>query len=487
MTYSLANTICVHCSCSTLINGVCQAPITCPTGTVYTNGVCQGISQTVCPLGSTLINSVCQINTTSCPSGSTLIGGICQITQATCPFGSTFINGTCQYQTSTYTYGTNQTCWNGSVIPSSQVCPSQYRTCLDGSVIPVNQVCYTTPQYIAPPVVKFNNVVTSVTTEITNKSARCNGIGLIANRAVSVGWFEYGETPSLGRETAKASIGQALSAPFSNALVNLKPRTSYFCRAVMSNQYGTVKGEIVKFTTKGTAVTYVRPISKTPVTIKKPIKKEVVCVDGTTVKIDSKSSATLLSEGQKLISVQLEKVQGDVTGGRDVIYRMTYKNLSDVPLDNILIKLALPVEFVFVGATAGTYDNTSNTLTVNQPTLAPYSEGILTWTARVKDDALIGKSVVTSAYVLYTIPQTQGRTPVQDEVTAYIISSVTPATADISNVNNTVVKKVIGAGSGLSFLPSTLVEWLALIAILFIIAILARSIYLSGKKDRNNE
>jgi hypothetical protein len=215
----------------------------------------------------------------------------------------------------------------------------------------------------------------------------------------------------------------------------------------------------------------------------------VVCVDGTTVTTGSKSSATLLSEGQKLISVQIEKVQGDVSPNKDVIYRMTYKNLSDVALSNILIKVALPSEFTLVGSTAGTYDNVTKTLSVSQNMLAPYSEVILTWTAHVSGDVLMGKSVVTSAYLLYTVPQTQGKVSVQDEVTAYIVNTVTEASADISNATDNNAKHVIGAGAqtGVSFLPSTLVEWLALIAILFIIAILARSIYLSSKEDKDSD
>jgi hypothetical protein len=47
---------------------------------------------------------------------------------------------------------------------------------------------------------------------------------------------------------------------------------------------------------------------------------------------------------------------------------------------------------------------------------------------------------------------------------------------------NTGAKNVIGAGER-GFMPNNLVEWLALIAILFIIFILARSIYVSFKED----
>ncbi|MDQ5962539.1 MAG: hypothetical protein QG653_346 [Patescibacteria group bacterium] len=477
---------------STLINGVCQAPISCPAGTTYVNGVCQGTGTTVCPIGTTLVNGVCQINTTTCPPGSILIGGICQISTSNCPIGTVLVSGICRTST--------QTCWDGSIIPGNQMCPSQFKTCANGSMIPVNQICYQTcPDgttimeggrcYNAPtyrpvaPVIKFNNVVTSVTTSITNNSARCNGIGLIANGVPSTGWFEYGETSNLGRTTTKTSIGSSATAPFSNLLTNLKPSTNYYCRAVMSNEYGIVKGEIVKFTTKAKAVTYVKPVTTKTTTTKKPVENKVVCVDGTYVTLDSKASSALLNEGQKLIAMQVEKVQGDFAKGNDVIYRLTYKNISDAPLSSVAIKINLPQEAIFVGATQGMFDPTSNTLSVNLPMIAPYSDGAITWTVKVAPNAEIGKSVVTTGYINYMIPGTANSNPVQDEVTAYVVSTVVDGET-VSNENEVATKKVIGK-SGARFLPQTLIEWLALIAILFIIAILGRSMYASFKQEEN--
>ena len=245
----------------------------------YTNNT------TSCPSGSTLTNGTCVINTTSCPSGSTLVNGTCTVNTTSCPSGSTLINGVCTVTNTNTT--TNYVCSNGFVVTNSSQCPvtytnstytypttnysyqTQYKTCGDGSYIPVNQACYYAnqnvtlyPQVIAPPVVKTNNVVTSIATQITNTSGRCNGIGLIANGVSSNGWFEYGETSNLGRTTASTDIGRSVSAPFSNLLAGLKPSTKYYCRAVMQNQYGVVKGEIVSFITNRTSVAYVQPTVK---------------------------------------------------------------------------------------------------------------------------------------------------------------------------------------------------------------------------------
>ncbi len=489
---------------STLINGVCRVNTTsCPAGTTLINGVCQ-VTTTSCPAGSTLINGICQVNTTSCPAGTTLINGVCQINTTSCPAGSYLQNGICVVQTTSYTcpngqvvsnlyacpvtYGQTsysyttmpivyQTCWDGSRIPNTSVCPAQYKVCANGTSIPVYQTCYVAPLpvYVPPPVIKFNNVVTSPVTQITNTSARCNGIGLIAQNAQSTGWFEYGQTTNLGRSTAQAIIGSAPTSPFSNVLTNLQPSTTYYCRAVMQNQYGLVKGEIVKFTTKGVVAKYVQPApaKKTTTTKTTTKKNEIACVDGTFVSVGNQTSASMLNEGQKLIAIQLEKVTGELVAGSNASYRLSYKNLSNTALSGVVIKVTVPEEFTLTNVPSGSYDAATHTITFNQMSVAPYSENVIEWSGAVAKNAPIGKTVVTTAYVLYTVPGTN----VQDEVTAYTASSIMqPAdTGKLSGAKNVV-------GTGYSFLPGSLVEWLALIAILFIIFILGRSIAASYKK-----
>ncbi len=375
---------------------------------------------------------------------------------------------------------TTQLCWDGSRISVNSICPAQYKVCANGTSIPVNQTCYvgnTYVPYVPPQTIKFNNVITSVATEITLTSARCNGIGLIASGAQSTGWFEYGETSNLGRETAKANIGSSPTAPFSNVLTNLKPRTTYYCRAVMQNQYGVVKGEIVAFTTKTTAVTYVKPIVKSPVTKTVTKTNQVLCVDGTYVTVGSKSASEIINNGQKLISLQIEKVGGNLTASSVVNYKLTLKNVSDSALTGVTVKVTIPQEITLTNASAGNYDPITHVLTVSNVSLSPYGEMSINWTGTVAKDAVLGKSMVTTAYTNYSVPGTT----VEDEVTAYVVGSV--ASSSDAKVD-TGSKKVIGASDERGFLPNSLVEWLALIAILFIIFILGRSLYSSYSTDR---
>jgi hypothetical protein len=473
---------------TTLINGACQVnQITCPTGSTLVNGTCR-VNQTTCPTGTTLINGTCQANTISCPTGTYLVNGTCQINTTSCPVGSYLVNGSCQITSTSCPPGTyftndacvhqvvNQTCWDGSVIPTTSVCPTQYKVCSSGSTVLVTQSCpvIVSPAPVVPaPVVKFNNVVTSIATDITSTSARCRGIGLIANNAQSVGWFEYGETANLGRTTASANIGSANTAPFSNVLTNLKPQTTYYCRAVMQNQYGLVKGEVVSFKTKAKNVVVVKPVVKTITTTKtKNVVKtnEVVCSDGSVISINSSSAATLINSGKKLITLDIDKTYGVFAPESLVTYKVAYKNIADTKLANGSIQITLPAGIIFASSSVGSYDPSTRILTIEKGTIDAYENSVTTFTAYVPKEAIIGSTLAVTAYMSYALPGTK----VTDEVTAYVASTVVPSSPQIASQT--------GSSTERGFMPNSLIEWVALIAILFIIFVLARSIYISYKQ-----
>jgi hypothetical protein len=489
-------------NCINTVNGTVVTNYNCPTNTNWNGTNCvNNVTGTVttnysCPNGSSWNGSNCiqtvtgnVVVNTNCPWNSTWNGTNCVstntppvITNTTCPSNTQYINGVCQ-QTVSAPVVTYQTCWNGSTISTFSVCPSQYKVCSNGASVPINQPCYVSQAPVITPIkIAFNNVVTSLATEVTNSQGRCNGIGLIAQGAQSTGWFEYGETANLGRTTLSANIGSYDTAPFSNLLTNLKPSTKYYCRAVMQNQYGTVKGELVSFVTKNKVTTYIKhvaavaPIKQSTVVIK---KNEITCSDGSTVTVKNSGAATLLTEGQKLVSLNIEKTEGKITSEGIVKFKVSFKNLTDSRLTGVVVKVKLPEEVRLLETNAGIYDAVTRTITLNQDTLDPYTEGVVAFSGVVAKDAALGKTIVTNAYIAYTVPGTN----TQDEVTAYVIGSVVP-TGDTGNAD-TGAKKVIGASSteGKGFLPNSLIEWLALLAIMFIIFILGRSVYASYKEE----
>ena len=512
VTTTIPTTVSTICSNGQLpVNGSCASTVTIPSvittrcsdGSYPVNGSCSITNtipttvSTLCSNGQLPVNGSCTINNTipvtvntRCSDGSYPVNGSCSITNTIPTVVNTIcsdgllrnLDGTC---TRTNIVPATQVCFDGSRISVAQTCPSQYKTCPNGTSVLYNQSCYSTPVYVPPTVVKFNNVVTSIVTQITNTSGRCNGIGLIANGAQSKGWFEYGETANLGRVTASASIGTAVTAPFSNVLANLKPNTKYYCRAVMENQYGVVKGEIVSFVTKAKATTYVKPVvvSKPVVKTKTVTTKKsniITCSDGSTFPAKDTTTATVLAEGGKLISLEIQRVEGTLSQNAPVAYKVIYKNTTESRLTDVVVKVTLPAEVQFISSTSGNYDEGSHTLTLNQDTMDAHSEGSIAISGVLAKDAPVGKTIVATSYVVYTVPGTY----TQDEVTAYVVGSIVP-TENISHVD-TGAKKVVGNSTERGFMPNNLVEWLALIAIIFIIFILGRSIYVSYKEGEGD-
>lgn len=502
---------------------------TCPNGTtVPETNLCPTQNQT-CWDGSIIpVTSVCPNQYKVCPNGTSV--PISQSCNRICSNGNIVLDGQICYRT----------CPNGASIPENQSCPvvvgfPWVDLTIDRSSVPYGGTatlswtsqntssCVVTngwtgarplqgsePRYnitsgatytitcyssngtavsdsvsvtTASQTIRVNNVITSIPTEITDISARCNGIGLIANNANSNAWFEYGETQNLGRTTATANIGQAATSPFSNLLVGLKPKTTYYCRAVMANANGTVKGDIVSFTTKAKKTVYVKPVIKTTTTttVKKTVTvkpKEIICSDGSTITVKSSTNAQILSTGGKLIEMQLEKQNGDLSQGSEATYRLSYRNTSESSLKNVVFKVTIPQEFTVLTATGGAYDKTTRTLTIPMLSIPMGSQGEVMWTVKVASDALVGKTVVTPAVVSYTVPGTEGDNEVQDEVTAYVMGTIMPANTTSTSTENTV------KNSNVSFLPNSLIEWLALFAILLILMVLGRSIYLSYRGER---
>lgn len=98
------------------------------------------------------------------------------------------------------------------------------------------------------------SVVSTIATNIGRTSARLNGIVTAGSSVYTAGYFEYGPTPALGLSTAQKSVGGiSSSVPFSASLFNLPSNTTYYFRAVVTNQYGTSIGNTLSFTTRSAA------------------------------------------------------------------------------------------------------------------------------------------------------------------------------------------------------------------------------------------
>ena len=208
--------------------------------------------------------------------------------------------------------------------------------------------------YCKAPVVNTitHRVVTTVPTNITTTAGRCNGVGLIQNGVYSNGYFEFGETMSLGQTTNSANIGNSSSAPFSNLISGLKSNTTYYCRAVMTNVNGIYRGEIMSFRTSKTVINYVpqtpvvvKPIKKvvkgkTIITTPTP-KKEIICTD-------KGGNYDTLTIGEKIVKLDLTKVTANAIAGQEVNFKLTYANTARVALTDVTAKIIVPAEMDYV-------------------------------------------------------------------------------------------------------------------------------------------
>ena len=102
---------------------------------------------------------------------------------------------------------------------------------------------------------------TSPATNIARTTANLNG-QINPKNSVTTFWFEYGLTSNLGTVTSfQTSDSSNSSSAVLASVSSLQPFTKYYFRLDAQNQFGTVNGQILNFTTNG-------PIAATVPTVK---------------------------------------------------------------------------------------------------------------------------------------------------------------------------------------------------------------------------
>ncbi len=121
---------------------------------------------------------------------------------------------------------------------------------------------FTTSASLPPPQGTGPSARTLAATEVSRTTANLHGQVNPSGSQASY-WFEYGTTSGLGNITTLQSAGNANA---NSAVVisasNLLPATKYFFRINAQNQFGTVNGEILSFTTSGPAAAK-EPVAQT--------------------------------------------------------------------------------------------------------------------------------------------------------------------------------------------------------------------------------
>lgn len=113
------------------------------------------------------------------------------------------------------------------------------------------------PQGMAP------TTTTQSESDVTKTTANLQG-KINPNGSETSFWFEYGTTSGLGSVTAIQSTGSGnVTLPISVSVSNLQPLTKYYFRLNAQNQFGTVNGQMLNFTTKGQGVSLIPVVNTT--------------------------------------------------------------------------------------------------------------------------------------------------------------------------------------------------------------------------------
>jgi hypothetical protein len=348
------------------------------------------------------------------------------------------------------------------------------------------------------PVVVNHRVITTVPTQITKTSAKCNGVAMIANGVNTTGYFEYGTSANLGYNTNSGNIGNQSNTQYSNLITGLKSDTTYYCRAVMTNINGTYRGELMSFRTGKEVVNYIpvvtapKPAAPKKVTAivkgKKVVKYVAPKVDKGGIDItckDIEGNQSVIKSGQKLAAVNFEKISGDIKKGSVVDYKLSYKNTSDkLTLSNVIVKVTAPKDMTFVDKSIGEYDAIENSLTIEDARVKSGETVEKIIKMQVADTVTANKSLIVNSYLSYEVLDTKGGI-LKDEVTNYSVLTVADNSKEVADDKMKADSKSATNGS---IIPGTVLEWIAIIALIMVLFILGRVIFkdMMGTKSEVN-
>jgi hypothetical protein len=277
----------------------------------------------------------------------------------------------------------------------------------------------------------YPTVTTVVATNKTTTSARLNAV---ASGFATQGYFEYGETASLGNVTPSKYIGvgnDVYSVNYSDTIYNLQPGTTYYFRAVASNTNGTSKGNIFLFQTPSIYVP-----------------------------VDNTTPASTVTTSNELINITSSS--DGLYLGDNVEYTVTYKNNTKQNFENTVITVQLPKEVIFDESTFGRINN-DNAVVFSVGNLTKTQTGSITIRGHLNKESTNSTSLITTAIMTYNVA---GSNVEKNEI-AFV-------TNHILNGNSLAAASLFGAG----FMPTTLIGWVALLLVILALIALIRHLYL---------
>ena len=352
-------------------------------------------------------------------------------------------------------------CWAGQAqgmnIPENENCPFNYTSQSYGpNSNNYNNNTYSTTtntNYSNQNIVSYNSnssvgthIVTSNADKITSNSARCAALATINNNSRTTGYFEYGIDQRFSSVTNFADLGTR-SVSFSNIISNLKPNTTYYCRAVMTNIENTFKGNIVSFRTENENKIYVSDIKYNTKKINTNTNTDSNTKNKSTTKTannvsseesdilckDKNGNTDKLKIGEKFLSLEIENITNYVNAGSVSNYKVNYKNISSIDLSGLVFKIKLPEGFSFISSNAGHLEG--DEIILEKEIIKSKESGEINFNLRADKGLLIGKTLIVSVNVSYDILDENDKV-ISDDISTYMISTVTNPSANNLELGN---------------------------------------------------
>nr|MBP9821606.1 hypothetical protein [Candidatus Paceibacterota bacterium] len=239
-------------------------------------------------------------------------------------------------------------------------------------------------------------------------------------------YFEYGTTQSLGRTTSSVTRGNG-NGSMATFIAGLSANTTYYYRAVGTNCEGTSRGVIRSFTTTSGGST----------------QPPVISGGG----------------NGNMIRLTITNDEDVVSSGDDLVYDVTWENISGRTLRDLLLEINLPEELEITDINDGDIDRRANSVIIEIPELLNREKGETSVEVTVRGGLRDGDPVVARAILAFENPVNQA----QENAIAY--------DSDEFDSNGSVLGAFLfGAG----FFPTTFGGWLLILLLIILLILIVR-------------
>lgn len=212
---------------------------------------------------------------------------------------------------------------------------------------------------------------------INQSSALLNGT-IIANGALTTGWFEWSDQSDFSANTSRTTsqtMGQGLTETYYSYLLSgLTTGKTYYFRIVAQNAYGISYGETKNFI----------PQLITATNVSNPTTGSTQAIQNSDEKILELSSSFDIKSPDP---------------GDEVIFTLEYKNLTENKLSGALLKLALPNEVEYINSSFSNVAKEGNNISMKIGTIEGGAAGSVSVKFKINEltqaERMILSSIIT--------------------------------------------------------------------------------------------